>query len=422
MPLLEAEVITIGDEILYGQIIDTNSQWISDALTSLGVEVVQKRSIGDRMEDILDVLAAGMEQGRLLILTGGLGPTLDDMTKPALATFFESDMVMNEDALGLITSFFAKRGRPMLEANRQQAMLPAKAEYLQNTTGTAPGMWFDHPSGGVVVSLPGVPYEMRHLMQEHVLPRIESRFQLPIIEHLYLRTIGIGESFIAHKIAEWEASLPPYIRLAYLPSVYQVKLRLTARGNDRTQLQIAIAEKAAEVIPLLGQYLYAEQNVDIQECVAALLAEQGYTLGTAESCTGGALAALITSQPGSSRYFKGSVIAYANEVKVHQLGVSDQTLAAHGAVSEATVREMALGIQKVLGTDVGIATSGIAGPDGGTPDKPVGTVWIALACDGTVHTRLLQLAGSRENNIRASVLAALDMVRLSLTGKLVSKA
>jgi nicotinamide-nucleotide amidase len=309
----------------------------------------------------------------------------------------------------------------MLEANRQQAMLPNKAEYLQNTTGTAPGMWFNHPAGGVVVSLPGVPYEMKYLMTTHVLPRIKSRFTLPIIEHLYLRTIGIGESFIAHKIAEWEASLPAHIRLAYLPSVYQVKLRLTARGNDREALRRAIESKAAEVIPMLGHYLYAEENIDIQECVASLLVEKGLSITTAESCTGGALAALITSMPGSSRYYMGSTIAYSNWVKIKQLGVSEQTLATYGAVSEATVREMALGALHEFKTDLAIATSGIAGPDGGTPDKPVGTVWLALAHGDTVHTRLLQLAGSRENNIRASVLAALDLVRLSLTGKLVAK-
>lgn len=414
MEEIKAEIITIGDEILYGQILDTNSQWISDQLNTLGVKVVQKTAIGDVKAHILHTLEQALGRASIVIMTGGLGPTKDDMTKHTLAEFFGSDMVMHEEALALITAFFTKRGRPMLDANRDQAMIPSKAEYLQNDMGTAPGMWFTHHSGGVVVSLPGVPYEMRYLMETHVIPRIKQRFALPKIVHRYIRTVGIGESFIAHKVAEWEDALPEHIRLAYLPSVYQVKMRLTAIGVDQLALEQELDAQIAAVRPQIGHYAYSLQNIDLNEFVANTLVGQKLTLATAESCTGGAIAALITSQPGSSRFFIGSVVAYDNAVKVSELGVTEEILQKHGAVSESTVAAMAEGVRQKFGSSVALATSGIAGPDGGSKDKPVGTIWIACAHSGGTATKLLQLAGSRENNIRATVLASLDLLRLTL--------
>jgi nicotinamide-nucleotide amidase len=420
--MIRAEILTIGDEILYGQILDTNSQWISARLTEIGVQVIRKTSIADRAEDLRKALDEGLSRASLMILTGGLGPTLDDITKPVLAEYFDSEMAINEDALGLIKGFFEKRGRVLLEVNRLQAMIPIKAEYLQNKMGTAPGMWFDAGNQRAVVSLPGVPYEMKYLMEQHVMPRIKERFSLPVILHRYMRTIGLGESFIADKIKDWEEQLPEHIRLAYLPSVFLVKMRLTAMGQKPEALAKELEAQIALVKERLGDHLYALEDVEPIEVVYRLLKEQVKTIGSAESCTGGHIAAQLSSLPGSSSFFMGSVVAYSNEVKKNQLGVSDQTLSDHGAVSEACIVEMAKGLRQRLGTDLALASSGIAGPDGGSDEKPVGTVWIALADEKAVYPRKLNLNGaSRENIIRATTLAALNLVRLHLTGKLESR-
>jgi len=413
MKTITAEVVTIGDEILFGQITDTNTQWISTELTKIGIRTVRKSSVGDQKAAILQILQEATERADLVILTGGLGPTKDDITKQTLCQFFGTELAINEEALAFVTEFFARRGRDLTEFNRLQAALPTNATYLANDWGTAPGMWFVE-NETVYVSLPGVPFEMKNLMQHRVIPRLQQHFHTPVIYHRMIRTVGIGESFLAETIASWEDTLPAHIRLAYLPSFGQVKLRLTATGTDRDVLAEEVDAQVARVMPLIESYVYGFDEDELETVIAPLLKARNWTLATAESCTGGYLASRITSVPGSSAYFWGSVISYSNEIKVGQLGVRPETLAAHGAVSEETVREMAEGVRRALGTDVALSTSGIAGPDGGTPDKPVGTIWIACATEGRTITRLLKLGTHREWNIQHTAVQALNLLRQTL--------
>ncbi len=418
MNTIRAEVVTIGDEILFGQITDTNTQWISTELTSIGIRTVRKTSVGDQAEAILDSLREAHQRADLIIITGGLGPTKDDITKKTLCTYFGVGMVRNQTALELVTSFFVKRGREMTDINRGQADLPANAEYIQNDWGTAPGMWFNYDSGDdrnvVYVSLPGVPFEMKSLMTHRILPRLKDHFETPIITHKIIRLVGIGESFLAERIETWEDALPPHIKLAYLPHFGQIRLRLTATGTDQATLDHELAEQVAAVMPLIEQNVFGFDNDELETVVGQLLLKRGLKLGTAESCTGGHVATQITKTPGSSAYFTGSIVSYANEVKINQLGVDPATLNQFGAVSEQTVRQMAEGCRRALGVDVALATSGIAGPDGGTPDKPVGTVWIACATPNGTVTRLLKLGQYRDQNIQLTTAYGLNMVREEL--------
>ncbi|GAB2541704.1 competence/damage-inducible protein A [Spirosoma aerophilum] len=412
---VRAEVITIGDEILFGQITDTNTAWIGTELTNIGIRVVRKSSVGDQQEAILQILEEAHQRADVIIITGGLGPTKDDITKKTLCTYFGVGMVRNETALALVTSFFEKRGRAMTDLNRGQADLPANAVYIQNDWGTAPGMWFEHDRGDghscVYVSLPGVPFEMKHLMTNRILPKLNEHFKTPIIKHKMIRTVGIGESFLAERIESWEDALPDHIKLAYLPSFGGVKLRLTATGEDDALLDSQLAEQVEKVMPLIEKNVYGFDSDEIETVVGKLLVEKNMTLGIAESCTGGYVSAQITKVPGSSAYFWGSVVSYSNSVKVSQLGVLSETLDAYGAVSEETVRQMAEGVRKALGTSVGIATSGIAGPGGGMPDKPVGTIWIACSTEQRTVTRLLKLGQYRDQNIQLTTMYVLNMLR-----------
>lgn len=410
---IRAEVITIGDEILFGQITDTNTAWLGTELTNIGIRVVRKSSVGDQANVILDVLHEAHQRADVIILTGGLGPTKDDITKKTLCTYFGVGMVRNEEALALVTSFFAKRGREMTDLNRGQADLPANAVYMQNDWGTAPGMWFEH-EGRVYVSLPGVPFEMKHLMTNRILPKLRGHFNTPVIKHKMIRTVGIGESFLAERIEAWEDALPDPIKLAYLPSFGGVKLRLTTTGNDEALLDQQLAEQVEKVLPLIEKNVFGFDNDELETVVGRLLSEKGLTLSIAESCTGGYVSSQITKIPGSSAYFWGSVVSYSNIVKVNQLGVTPETLDQFGAVSEETVRQMAEGVRKALGTNVGIATSGIAGPDGGTPDKPVGTIWIACSTDERTVARLLKLGQYRDQNIQLTSTYVLNMLREEL--------
>ncbi|GAB3496081.1 competence/damage-inducible protein A [Spirosoma knui] len=415
---IRAEVITIGDEILFGQITDTNTKWIGTELTNIGIRTVRKSSVGDQADAILAVLREAHQRADVIIITGGLGPTKDDITKKTLCTYFGVDLVRNEQALALVTGFFAKRGREMTDLNRGQADLPANAVYLQNDWGTAPGMWFEHDQGDargrVYVSLPGVPFEMKQLMTNRVLPKLAAHFETPVIKHKIIRTIGIGESFLAERIEAWEDALPDHIRLAYLPSFGAVKLRLTATGDDSATIDRELDEQVQRVLPLISQHVFGYDNDELETVVGQLLSARKLTLATAESCTGGYVASRITSVPGSSAYFWGSIVSYSNSVKVHQLGVQPATLEQFGAVSEETIRQMAEGVRNALGTDVGIATSGIAGPDGGTPDKPVGTIWIACTTDQRTVTRLLKLGQYREQNIQLTTTYLLNLLREEL--------
>lgn len=413
MQQVTAEVITVGDEILFGQITDTNTQWLGTELTAIGIRVVRKSSVGDNAPSILAVLAEAERRADVVVLTGGLGPTKDDITKKTLCQFFGTTLQQVPEALAMVEAFFARRGRALTDLNRQQADLPVGSTYLPNRHGTAPGMWFER-NGRVFVSLPGVPHEMKGLMTEEVLPRLKTHFQTPVIFHRNVLTIGIGESFLAEKIAAWEDALPPHIRLAYLPSLGTVRLRLTGTGNDETAIQREVNEQVERLLPQIQEFVFGFDADEISAVIGKMLKERGFTAAAAESCTGGYLAHQFTRVPGSSAYFQGGVVSYANAAKTAFLGVNPETLQAHGAVSEETIRQMAEGARQRFGTTFGLATSGIAGPDGGTPDKPVGTIWIAVATPETTRTQLLKLGGSREQNIHLTALNALNLLRKTL--------
>ncbi len=408
-----AEVITIGDEILYGQITDTNTQWISAELDKVGIRTVRKSSVGDREDRILEILREAESRADVILMTGGLGPTKDDITKKTLAKYFGSQLVINEEALRDVAEIFSRRGFELTELNRQQAALPDNATFISNKVGTAPGMWFEK-NRKVFVSMPGVPHEMKWLMENAILQKLQRHFSTPVIYHKMIKTVGIGESFLADKIEEWEDSLPPHIRLAYLPGMGQVKLRLTATGDRLAVLEGEVQAQIDRLLQIVPEYVYGYDKDELETVVGRMLLQRGMTLAVAESCTGGYLGHAITRIPGSSRYFTGGIIAYDNRVKVEQLNVSPETLEKFGAVSEQTVREMAENVRKKLNTSIGVATSGVAGPDGGTEEKPVGTVWIACADGTNTFAKKLQLFKDREINIKFASLWVLNAIRQNL--------
>lgn len=408
--MVKAELLTIGDEILFGQIVDTNAQWMSVELTQAGIKVIRKTSVGDVEGEILTAFAEAEQRADIVLITGGLGPTNDDLTKPCLAKYFGCGLQIHEEALREVTAFFKSRGRELTEINRQQAALPECCEKITNAMGTAPGMWF-HRNGKVFVSMPGVPHEMKTMMTNIIIPKLKDTFKTPVIHHTMIRTIGIGESFLAEKIKDWESSLPSHVRLAYLPSLGQVKLRLTGTANDLTKLKEEGQALATQLVPLIGEYIFGYDEDNIEVALGKMLKEKRLTLSCAESCTGGYLAHMITSVPGSSAYFLGGIVAYDNLIKTNTLDVPGETILAHGAVSEETVREMAVKVRLRLGTDIGVSTSGIAGPLGGTEEKPVGTVWIAFASETKIITRKLQLSKDRLINIKLASIAVLNLIR-----------
>lgn len=413
MRAVTAELLTIGDEILYGQIIDTNSQWMGVNLSDAGIRVIRKTTVGDVEEDILNAFSEAESRADIVLITGGLGPTNDDLTKPCLVKYFNCALKINAEALSEVTAFFKSRGRELTEINRQQAALPTCCEKITNAVGTAPGMWF-HRHGKVFVSMPGVPHEMKRMMSDLVLPKLKATFNTPVIHHKVIRTIGIGESFLAEKIADWERSLPGHIKLAYLPSLGEVKLRLTAHGDSKERLEAETNDQVTKLESIVGEYIYGHGNGPMEVVIGKTLLEKNLTLSIAESCTGGYLSHLITSVPGSSGYFMGSIIPYANEMKVRQLGVKPEILDQFGAVSEETIIEMANQVRSKFNTDIGVATSGIAGPGGATTEKPVGTVWIAYADKHQTVTKKLQLSTDRAINIKLASVSALNLIRLSL--------
>lgn len=410
-----AEIITIGDELLYGQILDTNAHWISSKLSETGIKVTWRTTLGDVEKDILDSFATAVNRADIIIVTGGLGPTLDDLTKPCLAKFFDCPMEINEEALKDVTRLFEEMGRELTPINRLQASLPSCCESLSNQLGTAPGMWFEQKEK-VLVALPGVPAEMKYLMTQHVLPRFKKKLLLPEIYHKVIKTAGIGESYLADKLDDWCKSLPTYIQPAYLPGMAEVKVRLTAMGKERALLEKEVDYYIDQMKALAGRYIYGYDEDTLESVIGKILKSKNLTLATAESCTGGHLAHLITSVPGSSAYFKGGIVAYDNDIKRNHLNVSNETLTEYGAVSEETVREMAQNVRIRFNTSVGVSTSGIAGPDGGTKEKPVGTVWIAYADDQGVTARKLML-GNRDRviNIERASRAVLNFIRLQLS-------
>jgi len=408
--MVRAEIITIGDEILYGQILDTNTQWISFELDKLGIKTIRKSSIGDSEDEITSILHEAKSRADVVFITGGLGPTKDDLTKKVLADFFQCSLEINEDALNDVTEFFLKRGRELTDINRGQSFLPTKAQFIPNKQGTAPCMWFDE-FGVIWVSMPGVPYEMKAIMENEVIPKLVSHFKTPIIYHKVIKTIGIGESYLSDLIQDWELSLPTHIKLAYLPSLGIVKLRLTAFGEDIEKLKLEVENQIDALRPLINSYIFGYNKDEISEVVGQLLLNNKATISLAESCTGGHLSHQFTQVPGCSEYFMGGAISYSNEIKKNILKVSESILHIDGAVSESCVSAMAKSVREKFKTTYGIATSGIAGPDGGTNEKPLGTVWIALASEGELITRKLQLGGNRLQNIHMTSLNSLNLIR-----------
>ena len=394
---MKVAILNIGDELLIGQVVNTNASQMSQMLTQAGMTVSGVFTIGDSAEDIRNYLSHCLAISDAVLMTGGLGPTKDDITKKTLCDFFGSELYENAEALENVRRIVASHGRELTEINRLQAWVPRCCTMINNVLGTAPCMWFetdDRPSK-VVVSLPGVPFEMVNLMETEVIPRLLEHFAVGAIVNKNLLLHGIGESFLSDLIEPWELALPENIRLAYLPQPGLMKLRLTARGDDSATLHRQIGEAVSALYPIAGQYIMGEDAESLPELVARAMAASGKTLATAESCTGGNIAAKLTALSGASAYFRGGVVAYSNEVKESALGVCHETLVRHGAVSEATVREMAVGVRERLGADFAVATTGMAGPGGGTPEKPVGTVWIAVASAAGVTAELLHLTGRR---------------------------
>jgi len=414
MITITAELLTIGDELLYGQIVDTNAQWMSVALTNAGIKVIRKTSVGDEEGAILNAFAEAEGRADIILITGGLGPTSDDLTKPCLAKYFKCELKINDEALAEVTEFFKSRGRELTEVNRQQAALPECCEKITNKVGTAPGMWFER-NKKVFVSMPGVPHEMKLMMTDLIVPKLKQTFVTPVIHHQMIRTIGIGESFLAEKIVDWEKSLPSHIKLAYLPGLGEVKLRLTGIGNSIESLQAETQILTKKLQELVGQFIFGLGEDPIEVVIGKKLLEKNLTLSIAESCTGGYVSHLITSVPGSSAYFQGSMVPYAYEIKMQHLGVNPETLQRYGAVSEETILEMAARIRTKFNTDIGVATSGIAGPGGATPEKPVGTVWIGYSDQHQTIAKKLQLSKDRIVNIKIASLAILNFIRTSMS-------
>ena len=407
---MKAAIITIGDELLIGQTIDTNSAWMGAELSKSGFDVMRIISVHDRREDIIYALTEATGKTDVVLITGGLGPTSDDITKPTLCEFFNTHLVVNNEVLGMIEAMMSLRNFPMNDKNRRQAEVPESCKVLKNAAGTAPGMWFEK-DGTIFISMPGVPHEMKYLMSELVLPELNKRFTSQFIIHRNIMTYGTGESLLADILTNFESGLPREIKLAYLPASGIIKLRLTATGSEHDHLTNLINEQVCKLYKTIPEYIYGENEESLEMVIGKLLIDKNKTVGTAESCTGGKIAHLITSVPGSSIYFKGSVIAYSNSVKTQLLGVQDYILTKYGAVSENTVKEMAVGARSLLKTDFVIATSGIAGPEGGTEVKPVGTVWMAVASERETVSEKRVFGNDRITNIKRFSLAALNLLR-----------
>jgi nicotinamide-nucleotide amidase len=406
-----ASIITIGDELLIGQVVDTNSSWMASALNSIGVWMKRRVAVGDNRSDIIQALDEESRHSDIILITGGLGPTADDITKPVLAEYFGGKLVTDEGALENVKTIFERLNRPMIESNYRQAEVPDNCIVIQNKRGTAPGMWFEK-DGKIYVSMPGVPHEMKGMMTDYVLPRLPLHFNMQAIISRTLLTAGIGEAFLAEHIRSFENSLPSSVRLAYLPNYGMVRLRLTASGPEKNETEKQVTDQFEKLKRLVNEWLVTDQDLTIPQVVGNLLKAKKKTLCTAESCTGGYIAHLITREPGASAYFSGSVVSYSNEVKQDMLGVDTGTLSGYGAVSEETVKEMVSGALKNMKTDYAVAVSGIMGPDGGSPEKPVGLVWVAVADKTNIITRKFQFRFDRERNIELTATNALNLLRI----------
>ena len=410
---MNAELITIGDEILIGQIVDTNSAWIAENLNLIGIPVDRIVSISDSKLTIQKSIDEAFINSDIIIITGGLGPTNDDITKSTLNEYFKGNLVIHQPTLEHISTIFKGRGLELTELNRKQAEVPDCCTVLQNKLGTAPGMWFER-TGKILISLPGVPFEMVGLMENEVLPQLSKMITNQVVVHRTIQTFGLPESFLAEKLTDWENQLPKQVKLAYLPSPTSIRLRLSAYGEEKSYLHDLIEGEVKKLYQIIPSYIFGEGEVSLQEVIGQLLKMNKSTLSTAESCTGGAIAHLITQIPGSSEYFKGSVVAYSNKVKEELLGVDPEIIRVNGAVCKPVVEAMAIAVKTKLKTDYSIAVSGIAGPDGGTLEKPVGTVWIAIASNKSLFSKELKFTSDRTRNIIRSSATALNMLRLMI--------
>ena len=419
---MQTEIINIGDELLIGQVINTNASWMSEQLNLAGFPVHRVTIIRDDPQHIFDALKESGQRSELVLLTGGLGPTKDDLTKDILCKYFRTRLIFDPVTFQTIEKFFNARGFPVTAVNRRQAEIPENCVAIPNANGTAPGMWFEEETADagkkhVFVSMPGVPFEMKAMLINEVIPRLKQYFHPVIVLHHTLLTQGIGESFLSDILENWETNLPANIHLAYLPQPGIVRLRLTGQSDDESRLQKQMNVEVAKLKSLLQDYIFGEGDATLEAVVGKLLKETGSTLATAESCTGGYIAHMITSIPGSSAYYKGSIIAYSNDIKMKELGVSEKALIEYGAVSEEVVKQMAGNVRSRFGCDYSIAVSGIAGPDGGTKDKPVGLAWTAVAGPSGIQANKYLFGNNRERNIRRAALQALNLLRKKILGK-----
>lgn len=406
---MKSTIITIGDEILIGQILDTNSRYISQALNRLGVVVAERTSIGDSAEQIVETLDRALAATDIVIITGGLGPTKDDITKHTLTRYFGSELVYNEQVGDFVRELLSRRGIAFNELNRGQAMVPACCTVLHNAHGTAPGMWFER-DGKVVVSLPGVPFEMVHLIDDIVVPMLRERFALKAIVHRTMITSGIAESILAERIAAWEDALPEVLHLAYLPAPNIVRLRLSAYEVDGESVAAMIDEQFERLKAIIPEAIVGFEDATVEQLVHNTLIAQGKTLSVAESCTGGNVAAKFTAMAGASAYFHAGVVSYSNEAKIDILGVSAEDLARYGAVSEAVAMQMAAGVRRAGQSDYGISTTGIAGPSGGSAEKPVGTVWIGISTPERTFAVMKNCGTDRGQIIQRATAYAIKML------------
>jgi nicotinamide-nucleotide amidase len=407
---MNLDIISIGDELLIGQTLNTNAFWMSKELNQIGFIIRQQITIADTENVILSSLEASLQYSDVVLITGGLGPTNDDLTMPTLNKYFGGGLVRDDEVYAHIEKLVTSRGFEMNENNQKQAIVPDNCTVIHNANGTAPALWFEK-DGKVVVAMPGVPYEMKHIITEEVIPKLKNKFELPEIINHMVYTQGMPESILAEKLANWEQNLPGAIKLAYLPSPGRVKLRLSSTGKSREELQRAIDIEVEKLKNLIPNYIYSQENEDLASLIGELLINKKQTIATAESCTGGYVSHLITRVAGSSDYYKGSVIAYANEVKMAELDVKQNDLDAYGAVSQQVVEQMAVGVQQKMKTDYAIATSGVAGPTGGSDEKPVGTVWIAVATPSGVISKKHLFGKLRDVNIERAAITALGMLR-----------
>ncbi len=410
--MTNVELLTIGDELLIGQVVNTNASWMGKELNKAGFIIKQVTSISDNESSILQALDEARKRAKIVLITGGLGPTKDDITKHTLCKYFDTKLIFNEDAYKNLERIFKARGREVTPTNRGQAELPEVCVPLQNKNGTAPGMWFEK-GDNIIVSMPGVPFEMKAMMENDVIPRLQKKYPATQIIHKTILTQGVGESFLSDMITAWEDALPSHMKLAYLPSPGMVRLRLTAVSNDK-DLQQQVERQVKDLLELIQPYVYGYDDETIQEIIGKMLLAKGQTISLAESCTGGYVSHLITSIPGSSGYFMGSIISYDYRIKTSELDISQDILNQYGAVSEPVVTQMAERIRKKFATDYSIATSGIAGPGGATPEKPVGTVWIAVSSNKKTIAKKFLLGTDRLRNIQVASETALNMLRKML--------